>query len=107
MEKKKWIYSFRLSIIGLLLMMIAIIIAGGGHGLLEPFFILFPYSFLIANYITEEFWIIIILMLIQYPIYGYFMDKKSTHIKRTVVVIVIIHIVFATIAFLNLNPAFK
>lgn len=88
-------------------MLIAFIIAGGGHGQLEPFFILFPYSFLIANYVTEEIWIIIILMLLQYPIYGYFLDKKPNDLKRTALIIAVIHIIFAVIAFQNLNPGFK
>jgi hypothetical protein len=107
MEKKKWNYSFKLSIIGLLFMLIAFIIAGGGHGQLEPFIVLFPYSFLIGNYVSEEIWIIIILMLLQFPIYGYLLDKTPNQLKRTALILTIIHIVFMTIAFQNLNMGFK
>ncbi len=107
MEKKKWNYCFKLSIIGLLLMLISIVITGGGHGQLELFFSLFPYSFLIGNFVSEEVWIIMILMLLQFPVYGYFLDKKPKNLKRTALIISIIHIVFVILAFQNLNAGFK
>jgi hypothetical protein len=107
MEKKKWNYCLKLSIIGLLLMLFAIVIVGGGHGLLEPFFILFPYSFLIGNFVSEEVWIIMILILLQFPAYGYFLDKNPVHLKRTAIIMLIIHIICAIIASQNLNAGFK
>jgi len=107
MEKKRASYIWKLSIVGMLLIIIVFVIAGGGHGRLEPFFIVFPYSFLVANHLTEAIWLMILLMFIQYPIYGYLLDKNRNQLKRTTLIIAIIHIVFAIIAFQNMDAGFK
>ena len=106
MEKKKLTHTSKLTIIGLLLIVVCFLILGSGRSQLEPFFIVFPYGFLASNYLVEDIWIIIILMLLQYPAYGYLLDKSSAR-KLTALIIAVIHISLAIIAFQNLNPGFK
>lgn len=106
MENRKMIYTSRLTIIGLLLMVMAFLILATGNSSLEPFFVLFPYGSLALNF-TEELWLIILLMLIQYPFYGFLLDKSPTRIKLVALIIVVIHIAFVVFEIRNMNTGFK
>ena len=77
MANIKLSWTVKLSIIGLLLLLINFFVIGGGHGYFELLFITFPYSCLLLNIFDEINLSCIFLFLIQYPIYGYFLDKKQ------------------------------
>lgn len=107
MGNTKLSWTAKLSIIGLLLLLINFFVIGGGHGYFELLFITFPYSCLLLNIFDEINLFCIFLFLIQYPIYGYFLDKNHEKIKIVMLSIMIIHLVFSIIAYQNMPVGFK
>ena len=107
MANIKLSWTVKLSIIGLLLLLINFFVIGGGHGYFELLFITFPYSCLLLNIFDEINLSCIFLFLIQYPIYGYFLDKNHEKIKIVMLSIMIIHLVFSIIAYQNMPVGFK
>lgn len=107
MEKKKLTYVWKLSIVGMALIMVSFLIVGFGYSQLEPFFAIFPYAFIITKFIWDGTWLMILLIFLQYPVYGYLLDKNRNQLKRTGLIIAILHVVFAIIAFQNMNAGFK
>ena len=107
MANKKLSWTAKLSIIGLLLLLINFFVIGGGHGYFELLFITFPYSCLLLNIFYEINLFVIFLFLIQYPIYGYFLDKNHEKIKIVMLSIIIIHLIFSIIAYQNMPIGFK
>ena len=107
MIKDKFYWTIKTTIIGLVVFVIFLAILGTGCTRLEPFFIAFPYSFLITNYLSQGIWLMICLVFLEYPFYGFLLDKNKAHFKRTALIMAIIHIVLAIIAFQNLNSGFK
>ncbi|AKQ44581.1 hypothetical protein TH63_01290 [Rufibacter radiotolerans] len=81
------------------MVLVALFLAGGGHGWYEPAIVLFPFgliSILLFKIITTPF---IILAILQYPLYGFFIDltedfKKQ---KKVIISIVLLHIVLAVL----------
>ena len=106
MEKKKMSYTFSLSIIGVLLFFLAFMILASGNSQLEPFFILFPYGSLALD-VIQELWLIVLIMLLQYPFYGYLLENNPKRIKRLSLFIILIHITFVIYAFHSMETGFK
>jgi len=86
-------------ILTILLLPLAVILTGGGHGYFEPLIFLFPFAalgFLIVGKMNLAF---IILGLSQFSIYGYLLDRQSGKIKLTVLVIIIFHLTLSAIIY--------
>ncbi|PZO30064.1 MAG: hypothetical protein DCF13_04450 [Flavobacteriaceae bacterium] len=107
MGNTKLSWTVKLSIIGLLLLLINFFVIGGGHGYFELLFITFPYPCLLLNIFDEINLFGIFLFLIQYPIYGYFLDKNCEKIKSVTLSIIITHLIFSIIAYQNMPISFK
>ncbi|NNT71139.1 hypothetical protein HKT18_02815 [Flavobacterium sp. IMCC34852] len=105
MKDLKW--TGRLTIIGLLLLVINFMVIGGGHGYYELLFFTFPFPCLILNLFDEINILVILILLIQYPLYGLILDKNKKSIKKAGLIILITHIVFALIAYQNMPTGFK
>jgi hypothetical protein len=91
----KW--TKKLSIWTPVLLFIAILMMGGGHGMFEPAIILFPFGLigiLFSRGIELPF---VFLAILQYPIYGLLIDTigNRASLKWTVLCITTIHIVLA------------
>lgn len=91
----KW--TIRFSLLTPLLLLIAVLLMGGGHGWYEPSMTLFPFGMvgtIFQDTITLPF---IISGIIQYPLYGFIIDKaRSNPYKKTAILAVVItHITLA------------
>lgn len=97
----KW--TVRFGIITPILIVIAVFLAGGGHGYFEPIIFLFPFpsiSILVFDEINLGFALI---ALIQYPIYGLLIDKiKNNHkvMMRTGLAIILSHTSVAIVIYI-------
>jgi hypothetical protein len=82
---KHYKWTFTLTLLTIPLLFIAVLFMGGGHGSYKPAIILFPFGLigiLLSDTITLPF---IILGVIQYPVYGFIIDKvKATNKIRFV-----------------------
>ena len=74
--------------------------AGGGHGSYIPALLLFPYAMVLAEARGVIGVVCFLLMVIQFP--AYFMLVSTTKKSRIVIAaIVIVHLVVASVAYLN------
>jgi hypothetical protein len=99
LEKDKLNWTIKLSIIGFLLTIICILISGGGHGFMEPLYVIFPYSFLLGETFKDETWLFFLFMFVQFPIYGFIIDKWNT--KTTLVLLILLHLITVVCVFLT------
>ena len=80
--------------------------AGAGHGTYWMAKVLFPYTMLLAGLnddsITHP---MLALGLIQFPIYGLALAMSS--VKRTIGILLLVHVVFATLCFSGLLTNFS
>ncbi len=95
--KYKWTIKF--SLLTPLLLIIAVFAMGAGHGTYIPAMGLFPFGMfgiIWQNRISPPF---IVISILQYPIYGYIIDKVilTKRTKYTILGLLLIHITFATI----------
>jgi hypothetical protein len=93
----KW--TIRLSMITPLLLIMAMALAGGGHGWYEPAITLFPVglvSILFLRTITIPF---MILAILQFPFYGIILDKAGNkkRLKMTAFCILVFHFILAVL----------
>lgn len=96
-RKCKW--TFRLSLLTIPLLFVAILFMGGGHGTYIPAMALFPFgliSTILFDRITTPF---VVLAIIQYPFYGFIIDKARQTNKGKVVlsIIIVVHIILAVL----------
>ena len=103
MKDLKW--TGRLTIIGLLLLLLNFMVIGGGHGYFELLFFTFPFPCLFLNLFDEINLLVILLLLLQYPVYGYFIDKIKT--RKAILILLLLHIIFAFIAYQDMPTTFK
>ncbi|MFV8345598.1 hypothetical protein [Flavobacterium sp. ZB4P13] len=87
----KW--TLRFGMLTPILILIAIFLAGGGHGYFEPIFILFPFSCISIIFFNEINLLFIFIALIQYPIYGLLLDKMK--VKNIAFFIILAHLFLA------------
>ena len=71
---------------------------GGGHGYFEPAIILFPTGLISFSIFDEIILPFIILAIVQFPVYGLLIDKSNNK-RRTLFMILGIHIELALITF--------
>lgn len=76
-------------------------LSGGGHGFLQPLYIVFPYSILLTQIFTEETGLLFLVMFIQFPIYGFIIDKYKT--SKTLFLILLLHLIAIICVFLLEN----
>lgn len=107
MGNKKLNWTIKLSIIGLLLLLINFFVIGGGHGYFELLFFTFPFPCLILNVFDEINLFVIFLLFVQYPFYGFILDRNPEKIKNVMLLIGLSHIVFSIIAYENMPIGFK
>ncbi len=88
-----------LGLVGIVSAVFAVILAGGGHGLLQPMLLLFPLCFLFKN---DAF--MLFLIIFQYAFYGFMIDIfYQNHKIKVVSTILIVHFIFVALAFKNTN----
>lgn len=92
-------WTIRLSLLTIPLLFIAVFFAGGGHGTYIPAMGLFPVGLLgtlLFDRITIPF---VVLAIIQYPIYGFIIDKVIVTNKSKIVLplLLLLHILLAVI----------
>lgn len=104
---KKLSWFSKLTIIGLLLIIINFFIIGGGHGYFEPLFFSFPIPCILLNYFYEINLIIVILIFTQFPIYGFILDKNKNQIRKMSLTLLIIHVILGIIALQFIPVGFK
>ena len=104
---KKLSWFSKMTIIGLILIIINFLIIGGGHGYYEPLFLSFPIPCILLNYFYEINLIIIILIFVQFPIYGFIIDKNKNQIRKMSLTLLIIHLILGIIALQFIPVGFK
>lgn len=101
LEDKKLNRTIKLTIVGFLLMIICVLISGGGHGFIEPLYVVFPYSVLLTQFFGDYEWLILLIMFIQFPIYGFIIDKWKT--RKTLILILLTHLMAGGYIFFSEN----
>lgn len=91
-ERYKW--TIRFLILTPLLLLVAMIIAGGGHGFIQPIFALFPFATFQCIWSKDPSFINFIIAVFQFPIYGLCIDKSSNK-KKTWIIILTLHVLLA------------
>ncbi|MBS7252356.1 hypothetical protein [Flavobacterium branchiicola] len=103
-ERYKW--TIRFLILTPLLLLATMIIAGGGHGFIQPVFALFPFATFQCIWSKDLSFINFIIGVVQFPIYGLCIDKSSNKIK-TWIIILILHILLAGLIFVFASENWK
>lgn len=104
---KKLSWFSKMTIIGLILIIINFLIIGGGHGYFEPLFFSFPIPCILLNYFYEINFIVVILIFAQFPIYGFILDKNKNQIRKMSLTLLIIHVILGIIALQFIPVGFK
>lgn len=103
MKNKKQTWISKMTIIGLILIIINFVFLACGYNHFELLYFCFPYAGLILNYFDELYFFVIFLF-IQFPVYGFVFDKN---LKKGFLIIVITHIIAFFIAYQNMIVGFK
>lgn len=103
-ERYKW--TKRFLVLTPLFLLFSMIIAGGGHGFFQPIFALFPFATFSCIWAGELSLIDLIIAILQFPLYGLWIDKTSNK-TRTWVVILILHVLLATLIILFADSNWK
>lgn len=104
---KRLSWFSKMTIIGLILIIMNFLIIGGGHGYFEPLFFSFPIPCILLNYFYEINLIVVILIFAQFPIYGFILDKNKNQIKKVSLTLLIIHVILGIIALQFIPVGFK
>ena len=101
-------WTIRFGIITPLLIVVAVLLAGGGHGYFEPIIFIFPMSAISVIFFQEIKIGFALLALIQYPLYGFLIDqiKDETNRKLIAVLIIVFHILIAFLIWIYLPQNF-
>ena len=98
LEDKNLNWAIKLTIVGFLLMIICVLLSGGGHGFIEPWYVVFPYSVLLTQFFGDYEWLILLIMFIQFQIYGFIIDRNKNKIMKTILILLIFHLIFGIAA---------
>lgn len=96
-----------MSILCVVLIIINFIIIGGGHGYFEPLFFSFPFATLILLVFDKINLVVIFLFFIQFLIYGYVLDLNKENLRKTSILLLIIHVISGIIAIQFMPLGFK
>lgn len=93
-------YKYRVffSLLSLPLVLFVIFSAGGGHGSYWPFLVLFPFSMTGSLFNENISPFLFVAGLLQFPIYGFLLDKVNC--RKVLPFIVIAHILCAFLVFI-------
>ena len=94
MNTTKYKWTIRLSLLTPLLLLISVFLMGGGHGYFEPAICLFPCATICVIWQTTLTLPYFISGLIQYPLYGFILDKTQKK-KKASLVILVLHFILA------------
>lgn len=100
-QKYKWTIIF--SCISPFLMILTLLLAGGGHGFRTPILLAFP-IFFVLKFQNDNY--ALLLMLLQFPLYGLFIDlfkKYFKYYEASFFIIIIIHFITLVIAYYRLD----
>ena len=90
-------FTIILSVAGFFVALVAIVIAGGGHGTTAPASWLFPWAFVESLFsdseVSETFALTAIFL--QFPVYGFVYDLRRK--KYIIVIIIVIHLLVASL----------
>ncbi|MEN2415239.1 hypothetical protein [Flavobacterium mesophilum] len=103
-ERYKW--TIRFLILTPLLLLIAMIIAGGGHGFVQPIFALFPFATFQCIWSKDLSFINFIIAVVQFPIYGLCIDKSINKTKNGIIILVL-HVLLAGLIFVFASENWK
>jgi hypothetical protein len=93
----KYKVTLILSLLTPLLLVIAVFLMGGGHGFYAPARVLFPSAMISFPIMNRLEWPFIILGILQFPIYGLFIDKYPDK-SKTVILLFAFHFLLVIIA---------
>ena len=95
-------------VIQIVAMTISIVCGAGGHGTYIPFRILFPYTMLSTVFYEDIWGPFIILMFVQYIVYGMIMcySFNSKFVKQIYSAIAFCHVFAMSISFIFINKHF-
>jgi len=94
--------------VGIVALVIVLAVAAGGHGSYAPAMVLFPYSMIAANLLNRITSPLVLLALIQYPIYGVLLTVAPAGQARfaTGRAIALAHAACAVLAFMGADQVF-
>ncbi len=69
--------TFIIALVTFLILAFVVLLMGGGHGIFWPAKVIYPYSMIITLTNNQIGILAIILAIIQIPIYGFIINKKS------------------------------
>jgi len=96
--KYKW--TLKLIIWTPISILISFILAGGGHGYYEPMIFLFPFSAILFFLFKEiNSAIPLLIVLIQFPIYGLLLDSLERQLKSTWLLFLLFHLIIGVVAY--------
>ena len=93
--KYKW--TIRFSLLTPILLMIAVLLMGGGHGWFQPAIAIFPYGMVGTVWQDRISLPFVILGVLQYPFYGILIDKSKDKASSNslILFIIIAHFILA------------
>ncbi len=97
---KKYKTTLILTILTPVLLAIVVLLTGGGHGYYSPGIVLFPTSLVSFSIFGRLEFPFVVLGIIQYPIYGFIIDRLTNKQKATLTIFTV-HIVLVIITFLT------
>ena len=99
-------WKVKTTIIGLLLIIINFMFLCCGYNHFELFYFCFPFAGLVLNYF-DPLYLFIIILFLQFPIYGFILDKSSKDLKNIFFIIAITHVIAFILAYQNMIIGFK
>ena len=101
---KKYTWTIRFIYLTPLLLIFAVFLMGGGHGFYWPAIVLFPFGLVSICFFNRIEFPFVLLALLQYPLYGVFMDRLSNR-TAAILTIATVHLILAVIIFLTKGSA--
>lgn len=100
-SKYKW--TIRFSLLMPLLVIIAVVLMGGGHGWCQPAMTLFPWGMIGTLWQDTITLPSLITGILQYPLYGLLIDKTDhrVHKKSLTLILILTHLVLAGLIIIN------
>lgn len=94
---KNYKWTFRFSLLTIPLLLIVVFFMGGGHGTYIPAIGLFPFGLISTVFFDSITIPFVVLGIIQYPTYGFIIDKARRAQKSKVVlpILIFVHIILS------------
>jgi len=105
LQKYKW--TIRLTVLTPFLLVLAIFLMGGGHGYFEPTFVLFPLATILFFWYHTMNPAFLCMALIQYPLYGFILDKYRQRLPYIGLLIILLHLLLAILSYSICPEIFK